>query len=238
MIKYLLVGGLVLSINLYGSDNPFDLAKNMQQIEADDSFLLDTLEDDLKLKPKKHREKKIEPKKVIKKVSDTPIKKKTEEVKVEENVVPDIDINNSKKEDAIKSETYKKDEIVVEKNSTKKSKSMEPVIQPEKHVSKEIVKIEKEITPLKIEKEPKVKPKVANRDKNLSITSKVKPIVKNDTVKKDKKVVVQTKKVDLSSESKEALSVDDINITKEREEMALRVQKELAEAIKDVDRED
>jgi hypothetical protein len=115
---------------------------------------------------------------------------------------------------------------------------MEPVIQLEKHVSKEIVKIEKEITPLKIEKEPKVKPKVANTDKNLSITSKVKPIVKNDTVKKDKKVVVQTKKVDLSSESKEALSVDDINITKEREEMALRVQKELAEAIKDVDRED
>jgi hypothetical protein len=47
MKRYLFMGGLVLSLSTGAyANNPFDIAKNMQKIEAEDTMLLDTLEEE------------------------------------------------------------------------------------------------------------------------------------------------------------------------------------------------
>jgi len=61
--------------------------------------------------------------------------------------------------------------------------------------------------------------------------------VKTETKKVTKAEPKTAKSID-NKQTQEVVSVVDINLTKEKEEMAKKVQQELEEAIKDVDRED
>ena len=260
MKRYLWIGGLVLAINAYGGDNPFDLAKNMQKIEAEDTMLLDTLEDEAKAHKKddiksddfvvsKPKVKKTEPKEEEIDV-DTPT--------VEESNMPVETKPQAKEEVKTAVETKKEDtKPVIEKkleDIANKQEVQKPVVEAKKVEPKKVetVKIDNEPVaqqPKKVEIKAEAKAEVKSKQEPKTVTTKssaevqtkvdekTKHVVKTETKKATKAEPKTTKSID-NKQTQEVVSVVDINLTKEKEEMAKKVQQELEEAIKDVDRED
>jgi len=226
MKKYLFMGGLVLSLStgVY-ADNPFDIAKNMQKIEAEDTMLLDTLEEETTKKcdiksddfvVSKHvKEQKVEP-------TEETMPQDIEPVVVEEEAVP------------IKQEIPQKQ---INKTAPKETKKVENVsvkldkepVQPQemqKTKPKEIVQEPKQVEPQKAvvkKAPPKEEPKAVKA-----------PMPKEEP----KKVVKKQEPVKIEENKPKSPSIADINLTKEKEEAALRAKKALEEAIKEVDMED
>jgi len=230
MKRYLWVGGMVLAMNVYGADNPFDLAKNMQKIEAEDTMLLDTLEDEIQSTNKDD----------IKSDDFVVSKPQIRPDKDQKNKEVDIDIKSSD----IVAETTKpkvepKKEIkpATADNLTVPSKPKEDVVSTEVKTNDTPISNTKVVVK---EKQEKSIQKVSKQDntniRNTEVTKEDKVEPKAEPVEKPKEVkrVVKVTK----NNPNQISSVADINLTKEKEEMALKVQKELEEAIKDVDRED
>ena len=238
MKRYLWVGGLVLAMNAYSADNPFDLAKNMQKIEAEDTLLLDTLEDEAK-SIKKENDIKTDDFVVSKP------KPKQNEPKEQE-----LDIGDTQ-EVEVKNQVVKTEPTAQE--TTTQEKKLEEIVkaqQPQETVKEVAPQESKNVETVKIDKEPIVKQPIV-KEKEQQKPKVVQPketpqkvVTKQEDVKKEQQVqpkVVQpkietTKSVELQENTK--TSIVDINLTKEREELAKRLQQELEEAIKDVDRED
>jgi len=238
MKRYLWVGGLVLAMNAYSADNPFDLAKNMQKIEAEDTLLLDTLEDEAK-SIKKENDIKTDDFVVSKP------KPKQNEPKEQE-----LNIGDTQKVE-VKNQVIKTEPTAQE--TTTQEKKLEEIVkaqQPQETVKEVAPQESKNVETVKIDKEPIVKQPIV-KEKEQQKPKVVQPketpqkvVTKQEDVKKEQQVqpkVVQpkietTKSVELQENTK--TSIVDINLTKEREELAKRLQQELEEAIKDVDRED
>jgi len=118
------MGGLVLSLGTGAyANNPFDIAKNMQKIEAEDTMLLDTLEEETTKKgdiksddfvvskqDKLKTEKQIHKKKIINTIA--PLEELEEETKPIDNQKPKIEpikvAPKPKKEDNQKKQTHTK----------------------------------------------------------------------------------------------------------------------------------
>jgi hypothetical protein len=209
MKKYLFMGGLVLSLStgVY-ADNPFDIAKNMQKIEAEDSMLLDTLEEE-------------NVKKGDIKSDDFVVSKNIKEEETAPVVVQKVE--------APKQETQEQTKKV-ENISVKIDK--EPVSKPQE-IKEPVQKVVKE-EPKKEDVEkpaPKVEPKPVETQ-----MPKVEP--KPVATQEPKKETKKQEPVKIEDDKPNTPSIADINLTKEKEDAALRAKKELEEAIKEVDMED
>jgi hypothetical protein len=211
MKRYLFMGGLVLSLGTGAyANNPFDIAKNMQKIEAEDTMLLDTLEEETT-------------KKGDIKSDDFVVSKHVKEQQVEpteETMPQDIEPVVVEEEEApIKQETPQKP---INQTASKEIKKVENIS----------VKIDKEPVQTQEMQESKAKEVVQEQNQvepQKAVVKKV-PIPKK-VVKKQESLKIEDKKPKLSS-------IADINLTKEKEEATLRAKKELEEAIKEVDMED
>jgi len=241
MKRYLWVGGLVLAMNAYSADNPFDLAKNMQKIEAEDTMLLDILEDELKSQKKDD----------IKSDDFVVSKPKIRKEKLQEQ---EIDITSQEEPKTEEKQVNKQIETKLEEISETQQQEPQEEIQEkvtEEKPTTQAVKIDKTpvVEEMKTTKEEPIETNqtsVATPKANIDVQ---KPQVEETTVipavvlETEPDVQVEPKKSevvtkDIVQEPRKVSSVADINITKEKEEMALKVQRELEEAIKDVDRED
>jgi hypothetical protein len=219
MKKYLFMGGLVLSLStgVY-ADNPFDIAKNMQKIEAEDSMLLDTLEEE-------------NVKKGDIKSDDFVVSKNVKEEEVapavieEAEVVTEPEKEQEPKKQEIQEETTKVENVSVEIEKEPVSKPQE-IKEPVQKVVKEEPKKEEVEQPA-----PKVEPKPVETQ-----MPKVEP--KPVATQEPKKETKKQEPVKIEDDKPKAPSVADINLTKEKEDAALRAKKELEEAIKEVDMED
>jgi hypothetical protein len=180
----------------------------MQKIEAEDSMLLDTLEEE-------------NVKKGDIKSDDFVVSKNIKEEEVAPVVVQKVE--------APKQETQEQTKKV-ENISVKIDK--EPVSKPQE-IKEPVQKVVKE-EPKKEEVEqpaPKVEPKPVETQ-----MPKVEP--KPVATQEPKKETKKQEPVKIEDDKPKAPSVADINLTKEKEDAALRAKKELEEAIKEVDMED
>ena len=210
MKKYLFMGGLVLSLStgVY-ANNPFDIAKNMQKIEAEDSMLLDTLEEE-------------NVKKGDIKSDDFVVSKNVEEEETAPAPAKKVEPPKQEKKQEPKKQETQEQTKKVENISVKIDK--EPVSKPQE-IKEPVQKVVKE-EPKKEEVEkpaPKVEPKPAETQ-----MPKAEP----------KKEIKQQEPEKIEDDKPKAPSIADINLTKEKEDAALRAKKELEEAIKEVDMED
>jgi len=201
MKKYLFIGGLVLSLStgVY-ANNPFDIAKNMQEIEAEDSMLLDTLEEE-------------NVKKGDIKSDDFVVNKNVKEVETAPVVVQKVEAPKQETQE----QTKKVENIFVKIDKEPVSKPQETKEPVQKAVKEEPKKEEVE------QPAPKVEPK--------SIETQMPKAEPQKETKKQEPVKIEDDKPKVPS-------VADINLTKEKEDAALRAKKELEEAIKEVDMED
>ena len=263
MKQYLLAGGVVLAFSSFVyANNPFDINKNMHQIDAEDSMLLEALEEDsqvvvdtnidefgVKQKDKLKTEKQIHKKKIINTIA--PLEELEEETKPIDNQKPKIEpikvAPKPKKEDNQKKQTHTKQnepKKIVQEVQQVPQKVKDVIPNKENNVSKkdnQVVEISTE--PINKQLKPAEPPKKILKPvvdesvslKNSETVSKEPKAreVKQEIVKKETKKNSKPK-----IKSKVVPSVADINITKEKEEAALRVQKELEEAIREVDMED
>lgn len=196
MKKYLFIGGLVLSLStgVY-ANNPFDIAKNMQEIEAEDSMLLDTLEEE-------------NVKKGDIKSDDFVVNKNVKEVETAPVVVQKVEAPKQETQE----QTKKVENIFVKIDKEPVSKPQETKEPVQKAVKEEVE-----------QPAPKVEPK--------SIETQMPKAEPQKETKKQEPVKIEDDKPKVPS-------VADINLTKEKEDAALRAKKELEEAIKEVDMED
>jgi len=248
MKRYLWIGGLVLAINAYGGDNPFDLAKNMQKIEAEDTMLLDILEDESKAHKKndiksddfvvsKPKVKKPEPKEEEIDVDTPTVEEKSMPVETKPQAKEEVKTAVEPKKEDTKPVIEKKLEDIANKQEVQKpvaeAKKVETVKIDNEPVAQQPKKVEikaEEKAEVKPKQEPKIVTTKPSAEVQTKVDEKTKPVAKTETKK-------ATKSID-NKQTQEVVSVVDINLTKEKEEMAKKVQQELEEAIKDVDRED
>jgi len=216
MKKYLLMGGLVFTLSAYASTNPFDISKNMQKIEAEDTSLLDTLDEESSNKGDIKSDDFVVSKKV----------KEEEKATQEETVVEKPQVKETPK--AV--ETPKVEKEIKRVETPKVQTPTKTIPTPQENTKVESTKTDVQ----KVEESVK-KPVVDNTIKEEKSIKK--PQVETKTpVVQEKKVVQKEEKV--QADETTAPSVADINLTQERLDAQLKAQKELEEAIKDVDRED
>jgi hypothetical protein len=218
MKRYLWIGGLVLSLNAYAANNPFDIAKNMQKIEAEDSLLLDTLEEESGHKNN------------LKSDDFTVHNQEVEEVKAEEKKV-DNPMPKDVEEKRANTEVTKAVETPKVVN-TQENKTQTPVQEPKTTAStpkaEDIIvdidaPIKQDVQKPKVVETPKEKEDIQTEDE--STTPKPSPVEENMDDDKQKDDTL-------------APSVADINVTKEKIEAEKRAKQALQEAIQEVDRED
>jgi hypothetical protein len=227
MKRYLWIGGLVLAINAYstenpfdfinGEENPFDLAKNMQKIEAGDTALLNTLEDEIQhtdqrtLKQTKEKLQQVT-------VKITPPTENLQPKKVQQ------------KPKTTKQPQHKEQKTIQHKpkqTTPKAPKPSTPSVAPrlsETPKPSETPKISKSKKPIKAQQKSKlsqeqVTQKLFKAIEELKHTQKIPHKIKH----------IKQYKIN---------SIDDINPKKEKLIKKMQAQEELQKAIHDVDQED